>query len=216
MPLRLVTANLFFGRVAPETIDTLVDDLAPDVLAIQELVPNIAEILESRFASSAVVREGSGLSIGLFLAEPGRLERLPLYSYDALLARLDNLEIITTHIVAPHTLPPWTTIRRRRHDVEALIAHLERDETPRVLMGDLNSSPVWPAYRRLRRYLDDAPSLLAEMNGGKPARTWGPWPGAPRLARIDHILTSGVRPLFADTFDMPGSDHRGVVVDIDV
>ena len=216
MPLRLVTANLFFGRVSSATMESLMDELAPDVLAVQELVPKIADALEPRFAASATVREGSGLSIGLFLAAKGRLERLPLYSYDALLARLNSgLEVITTHIVAPHTPPPWTTIKRRSRDIAALIAHLEQSDVPRVLMGDLNSSPAWPAYRQLRRYLDDLPSLMARMNGGKPARTWGPWPGAPRLARIDHILSSGVRPLSAEVFDIAGSDHRGVVVDID-
>ena len=217
MPLRIVTANLFFGRVAPGTIVSLVRELAPDVLAVQELVPAVAEVLESRFAAGANVREGSGLSIGLFLSGRGRIERLPLYSNDALMARLvSGLEVITTHILAPHKLPPWTTIKRRKNDIAALVAHMERDlAVPRVLTGDLNSSPAWPAYRRLRRYLDDAPLLVTEMNGGTPDRTWGPRPGPPSLFRIDHVLTAGVRPVSTEVVDMAGSDHRAVVVDLD-
>ncbi|MFQ5967290.1 MAG: endonuclease/exonuclease/phosphatase family protein [Acidimicrobiia bacterium] len=218
MPLRVVTANLFFGRVAPLTLEALVDDFTPDILAAQELVPPLDDVLESRFAESAVIYEGSGLSIGLFLARAGVIERLPLFSYDALLARLDNdLEVITTHIIAPHKFPPWRTARRRIRDLRAIVEHLEREpDRRRILLGDLNSSPVWPAYRRLARYLDDAPRLLAEQNGSRPDLTWGPWPGSPRVARLDHVLVSGLRALSAEVVDLPGSDHRAVVVDVDL
>ncbi len=215
MPLRVVTANLFLGRVSASSASDLIERLRPDVLACQELVPTLAAAIGPMFVDGAIHREGHGLSIGLFLAEPARFGSVALASHHAVTARLSSgVEIITTHLPAPHTLPPWKTFKRRAADVASLVAHLRSSpEQPRILLGDLNSSPSWPAYRRLREHLTDAPAAVALGNGHRPARTWGPWPGSPRLVRIDHVLSTGIRPVTTSVAAIPGSDHSAVIVD---
>jgi endonuclease/exonuclease/phosphatase family metal-dependent hydrolase len=75
--------------------------------------------------------------------------------------------------------------------------------------NDLNATPAWPAYRRLAERLRDAAREHAAALGARPERTWGPWHGAPRLLRIDHVFASGARSRHAPS--RPRSDHALVV-----
>ena len=91
------------------------------------------------------------------------------------------------------------------------------DQAPRphrVVVGDLNATPVWPAYRRLAERLEDAAHSRATHVGDRPGRTWGPWPGSPRMLRIDHVLTAGFEIAHAEVVHIEGSDHAGVFVEL--
>jgi endonuclease/exonuclease/phosphatase (EEP) superfamily protein YafD len=85
----------------------------------------------------------------------------------------------------------------------------------RVLLGDLNATPLWPAYRRIAERLTVVAHLHARQTGNRPAPTWGPWHGAPRVLRIDHVFASGGRVLDLRTLAVRGSDHSAVVVDFE-
>jgi endonuclease/exonuclease/phosphatase family metal-dependent hydrolase len=99
--------------------------------------------------------------------------------------------------------------------VTALTGYLSAAERAhRVVVGDLNATPLWPAYRELARHVPDAVATHARRRGARAARTWGPWPGAPRLLRIDHVLARGIAVLHAETVELPGSDHHGVLVEV--
>jgi len=215
MTFRILTANVFFGRVSASTLEQLVERHSPDAMAVQELVPPLDTTLHSLFGYGAVAPRDEHLSIGLFSSRPMTFDQLPLASHPALIGRLgEELEIIAVHLPAPQTLPPWTTFRLRGEDVAALSAFFAQDsERGRILIGDLNSPPLWPAYRRLSRHLQDAPVLVTRRTGSRPARTWGPWVGSPRLFRIDHVLVSGIRPQATSVVPLPGSDHSAVIVD---
>ncbi|HXV78066.1 MAG TPA: endonuclease/exonuclease/phosphatase family protein [Candidatus Polarisedimenticolaceae bacterium] len=83
---------------------------------------------------------------------------------------------------------------------------------PLILAGDLNATPGSPGITRLRRGLLDAQRHRSWL----PAGTWLPRDG-PRLSfeRIDYVLLAREIPLEgAWTVDLPGSDHRALVVDI--
>ena len=67
-----------------------------------------------------------------------------------------------------------------------------QNSNPRVLVGDLNSSPSWPLYRHLTRLATDA-----AVAAGTARRSWGPWPSSPRLLRIDHAFVQRLEPLAA-------------------
>jgi endonuclease/exonuclease/phosphatase (EEP) superfamily protein YafD len=86
-----------------------------------------------------------------------------------------------------------------------------------VLVGDFNATPVWPLYRRVAREIDDVALAVARRHGRRPARTWGPlWRRAPRmrLLRIDHAFARGVEVSRVRSFDVPGSDHDALCVDV--
>jgi endonuclease/exonuclease/phosphatase family metal-dependent hydrolase len=226
MIVRIVTANLFRGRVDPSTLVDLIRDLEPDVLAVQELLPAAAAVISSELPHGELDLRPAGPSIGLALRRPAVVERLALMSHDALVAVLEpgewnglrqTLEITAVHLTNPLQLPPWRTYRKRFGDVRVLAADAARPRAGgRVLVGDLNSPPPMLAYRKLRRYFVDGVEVAAARNGSRPDRTWGPWPRSPRVARIDHVLVSNVEVVATHTVDVEGSDHDAVVVDIDM
>jgi endonuclease/exonuclease/phosphatase (EEP) superfamily protein YafD len=86
----------------------------------------------------------------------------------------------------------------------------------RVLCGDLNATPLWPAYRRVAERLTDVVHHHAARSGTRAPRTWGPWHGAPRLLRIDHVFASGGQVLDVRHVPIAGSDHDAVVVDFEL
>ena len=115
------------------------------------------------------------------------------------------------HLAAPHVHPVAQRFRDRRGQLRDMLAYL--DTTPRrrrVLAGDLNSTPLWPAYRRLRRRFDDAAVEAARRIGRRPGRTWGPWSGSVRLLRIDHVLVRGLVATATRVLPLRGSDHSAL------
>jgi endonuclease/exonuclease/phosphatase family metal-dependent hydrolase len=126
-----------------------------------------------------------------------------------------SVEVVNVHIHAPHMFPWWRSLGIRRGQVRALARYLdEAPPTPRVVLGDFNATPLWPAYRRMARRLQDAARLHAASRGRAPGRTWGPWAGAPRLLRIDHAFVSGLEVAEVRVVPVTGSDHSGLLVDL--
>ncbi|MCC7273793.1 MAG: endonuclease/exonuclease/phosphatase family protein, partial [Alphaproteobacteria bacterium] len=86
---------------------------------------------------------------------------------------------------------------------------------PVVLLGDLNAVPRSRAYRRLARHLADAQLAPAS------ARARATFPARLPVLRIDHVMVGpGVTVRRAEVVSTPlarvASDHRPVVVDIDI
>jgi endonuclease/exonuclease/phosphatase family metal-dependent hydrolase len=126
-----------------------------------------------------------------------------------------TVELLTVHVEAPHTQPSWRTALHRRGQCRGLLRHFAATpQHPRVLVGDLNSTPNWPLYRRLAHHLRDAAVVAASRNGGHTGRTWGPWPSAPRLLRIDHAFVHRVEVLDFRVVPVRGGDHSAIVLDI--
>lgn len=237
---RLMTANLFAGGADPDALRRILERERPDVLALQEVSPGQARAIEATgllpHGEMEPRRDTGGL--GLLLRHPGSVRRLRLPRRDAWIAEIRDwdgrnaagagppggplaagpLEVINVHITPPHHLPPWRMVSQRRAQVRALRAHLDASpEVPRVLLGDLNSTPLFPAYRALAAPLADAALLAASRNGGHALPTWSPRPGWPRLLRIDHALVHPILEVGAvRVIDLPGSDHAALLLDITV
>ena len=212
--MRVVTANLWNGRVLPEGATELIEKTRPDVLAVQELVPEVAQAMAASFQHSHFELADEGPSLGVATSEPAEFARLPLASHQAIVARMGLFEVVNVHMPSPQSIPPWVTFPRRAADVEGLNSYMAQRPGGMLLVGDLNSTPAWPAYRSLTRSLDDA--VVVAANGAMPARTWGPTAGSPRLLRIDHVLSRGLRPVHTEVVAVLGSDHSAVVVDFDL
>jgi endonuclease/exonuclease/phosphatase (EEP) superfamily protein YafD len=220
--LRLISANLRHGRADAAHFAELVRREDADVVVVQELGPRLAEALGALLPHGKLEPTPDGMGMGVALRRPGAVDRLALPHRDACVARLapeewpglrEAIEVMNVHISAPHTRVPQSW-RDRRGQVAGLEAYLATASGARVLVGDLNATPVWPAYRRLAALLDDAAVLAAAREGRAPARTWGPGPGAPRLLRIDHVLCDGLEVRALRVLPLRGSDHSAIVVEL--
>jgi endonuclease/exonuclease/phosphatase family metal-dependent hydrolase len=218
---RLLTANLANGAADPSAFADLVEAAEPDVVVVQELAPAQAEALARvlPFGKLEPARDHHGM--GIALRAPGSVRRLSLPYRSAVVAELawpeddDPVEVLNLHLAAPHVHPVVQRFFDRRGQVRDVIAHL--GATPRrrrVLAGDLNATPLWPAYRRLRAHLLDAVADAARRSGRRPQRTWGPWSGSARLLRIDHVLVQGLAATATRVLPLRGSDHSALIADL--
>jgi endonuclease/exonuclease/phosphatase family metal-dependent hydrolase len=225
--IRLLTANLYHDRAEPGALAELLGTLAVDVACFQELgarqASAIARVLpHGKLEPGATQRDHDGM--GIAARRPIACSRIALPKRDARLAELapadwpelgEALELVNLHIQAPHTWPQPRAFALRRAQLSALLPHFDATpEIPRVVCGDFNATPLWPAYRALAARFADLARDHAALGVGEPARTWGPWPGSLRLLRIDHVLGSGVLAANVQVVPLVGGDHSAVVVDL--
>jgi endonuclease/exonuclease/phosphatase family metal-dependent hydrolase len=218
---RILTANLANGAADADAFADLVEAAEPDVVVVQELAPDQAEALARVLSFGKLEPTRTHDGMGIALRSPGSVRRLRLPYRSAFVAELawpgddEPVEVLNVHLAAPHVHPVFQRIWDRRGQVRDVIAHMVA--TPRrrrVLAGDLNATPLWPAYRRLRGHLIDAVADAARRSGRRPERTWGPWAGSARLLRIDHVLVHGLVAGSTRVLPLRGSDHSALVADL--
>jgi vancomycin resistance protein VanJ len=219
--LRILSANLANGRADADAFGDLVESVEPDVVVVQELAPPQAEVLGRvlPFGKLDPARDHHGMGIALRAPGSVRALRLPYRSaFVAELPRPDDdevVEVLNLHLAAPHVHPVTQRFRDRRGQLRDMLAYLDTASSRRrVLAGDLNSTPLWPAYRRLRSRFDDAAVEAARRIGRRPGRTWGPWSGSVRLLRIDHILVRGFVATETRVLPIRGSDHSALFAEL--
>jgi endonuclease/exonuclease/phosphatase (EEP) superfamily protein YafD len=212
--LRVATMNLWQvnGRRSDAVRSAVATDA--DVIAFQEVNAIWAAALEEGLAvrypyRRAVPREDC-YGIALFSRFPigairvAEVEGTPFILADA------ETDGGTVRICAAHAASPTSLMdfRRRNAQLRWLAREMGASDHPMLVIGDLNTVHWDDAYRRLCR-----------ASGGRPAST--PlditWPsfGPLALIPIDHVLLRGpVEPAALSTFEVAGSDHRGIVADI--
>jgi len=223
--LRVLSANLWNGGADPVAFAELVESLEVDVVATQELSPEQADALADVLPHGELAPARDYTGMGLAMRRPGKLSRVPLACRDAWVAELHTdswpelgtaIEVVNVHIAAPTIrLRSLQGLRYRRVQVPQLERYLERTaKGPRVLVGDFNSTPLWPAYHRFASRLSDVAVAVAQRHSRPLRRTWGPWAGSPRLLRIDHGFVEGLHAEDFRVVHVPGSDHSAVVMDL--
>ena len=222
--VRVLSANLWNGAADPGALAELVEKLRIDVVCAQELGPEQAEALAGVLPHGELKPALDHNGIGIALRRPAGVSRVELPRRDALVAQLDPadwpglcacLEIVSVHVVGPHSWPFHTSWPQRREQLRRLERYLT-DASPgaRLLVGDLNATPVWRVYRRLTRHLEDAAVRAARRRGRRPSATWGPTWRWPRLLRIDHALVAGSQVEDVQIVTLPGGDHSGLLVEL--
>ncbi len=152
------------------------------------------------------------------------------------------LEITNIHVAAPHLYRPAPGFFLRWRQLQEFCAYLEaadarggldlpgsarpprtgpqerssaaRSAPARVLVGDFNSTPYWPWYRRMASQFTDAAVTVAKARGVSLRSTWGPLPGGPKLFRIDHGFVRGVEVEDFRVLEIEGSDHSALAMDV--
>jgi endonuclease/exonuclease/phosphatase family metal-dependent hydrolase len=215
--LRVLTANLYFGRADAEVIVARVRQAGADVLFLQELTEDAVTrlkqagledlmpfaLLELRGGS-----RGSGIYSRFPLSEGPPLAPTHMAQPSALLELPggDAVELVCVHPVTPR-LGRGGAARWR----EELAVLPPPGELPRVLAGDFNATLDHAAFRDVLRlgYAD-----AAQQAGNALTPTWGP-PGRGAVLTLDHVLVDrSCAVLACSVHVLPGSDHQAVYAEI--
>ncbi|HVK20816.1 MAG TPA: endonuclease/exonuclease/phosphatase family protein [Actinokineospora sp.] len=217
--VRVMSANLLFGRADSATLLRFVRDARVDVLTLQEVTPKALADLDaqglSRLLPNRVGSAAAGASGSLILAKMP-LRQIVLVQgtlFDQPAAVLDLSGQTDVEIVSVHTCPPVGTAEDRVRwlsDLRALPSP-DSDGRPRILAGDFNATLD---HQPLQDVLDRGYSDSAELTGEGMRPTWSQFPYGPPVT-IDHVLID--RRLGAaevKVYDLPGSDHNALLAEI--
>ncbi len=218
--LRILSINLLVDRADPDDLRRVLVDADPDVVCTQEMGPETAKVVADVLEHGHLDPRDDLFGLGIATRHPAVVEPLDLPGRSGWIARLDPdtwpgltdpLDVLDVHLVNP-TDRPWSTSRDlRRRQIERIGAVLAERVTPSVVIGDMNASPAWPAYRALSRLGVDAARVT-----GTDRRTWSHFLSGPRLLRIDHAFVVDARPITTDVVPVAGTDHLGLIVDVQV
>jgi len=230
----VMSYNVTRGDPGVDTILSIIESENPDVVALQEVSPEVAEAVSSLapvYGYMALSPTPDGYA-GCAL-----LSRFPIVSDEAfplvegmhLYQRVVlDLQGQRVHLLNVHFQPPRLPLRRggsrvlvpvvydtttQDHELERLLVELETLEGPAVVVGDFNMTDQSPGYGQLTRRLGDS---YGETGWGfghtfpdQEARSIPmPFP----LLRIDYIFHS--RDIMANwsyVGDRGGPNHRFVV-----
>jgi endonuclease/exonuclease/phosphatase (EEP) superfamily protein YafD len=205
-PVRIAAANVLGGNPQPERAAAVLAGRDVDVLVMIEAHNGVAAAVE---ASTTLPEKLDAGQFSVISRWP--LTRLPPAAAAGEVPRLrlrierPGAPFVLRVIHAPNPLYE-TTFEQQ----EALAAHIvetaEAEQLPAVVVGDLNLSDRAEGYRIITRSMRDA------MRAGSwPGDTYRLHVWRALLLRIDHMFVpNGWCAADAGTFEVPGSDHRGI------
>jgi len=223
--VRVVTANLGFGRANPRSVTELADTTA-DVLVIQELTPGAVTGLSSAgldatFPHRVLIPGERALGIGVWSRYPiVESARIDGYQMPMLRAQIQVPGVMfATTVLAVHLAAPWVqSLQYFRDDLARMpttLREVSRDAGAGavIVAGDLNSTYDMQPFRRL---LDVGYRDAGEQAGAGLTRTYPSKPWRRPVIGIDHVLVHNCTASSVHTVAVPGSDHRGLATVIDV
>lgn len=216
--LRVLTANLYFGRADAEVLVARVRQLDVDVLFLQEHTADAVTRLKQAGLEDLLphaqleLRGGSGGS-GIYsrfpLSEGPFLASVSMAQPTALLELPGGQAV---ELICVHPSPPAPARRGGAAQWRDELAVLPPPgELPRVIAGDFNATLDHAAFRDVLRlgYAD-----AARQTGNALTPTWGP-PGRGAVLTLDHVLVDrGCAVLACSVHLVPGSDHQAVYAEI--
>lgn len=215
----LMTSNLMVGAADPHAVVQAARSHDVDVLMLEELTPEIRHALHTAglddlFPYSVADPRESGAGTGLWSRHPltdTNVRRDLGFSFVTARTKLPTGEttLAAVHVFGPYPQPQFA---RWRSDIRAYPAVLHALPGQTVLIGgDFNATSDDAQFRDVlgSRYLDAARQAGAGYTPTWPADRW-----FPPLITIDHVLTHGAVARSADTVEIPGSDHRALIVSV--
>src|SRR4030095_11022565 len=152
--LRVLSANLWNGGADPRAFADLVTHHAPDVVAVQELGEAQAQALRLIVPHGVFEPDDDFFGMGIGLRHPGHVWRLPSRYRDPRITEItviasdgtpQPVEVIKVHVQPRSSLQPWDSFQNRRGQLRELERYLDAYPVRRrVIVGDLNSTPIWP------------------------------------------------------------------------
>jgi len=214
--LRVASANLLYGNDSIDDVAADLAELAPDVIVFNEYTPEHQRALRnSPLADRYPYRiDRSGLlagGIAVWSTMPTSVDEPPdtsTYSLDVTVDGPDG----PVRVVAMHMPTPIDNFEGWRRDLMTAAEIGRTASGPTMVVGDLNASYWHPDFRALL----DAGFVDAHSANGHGFSTSWPTDGlVPAFVRLDHALTiGGLVSTEVEDFEIPGSDHRGLVVTV--
>jgi endonuclease/exonuclease/phosphatase (EEP) superfamily protein YafD len=212
--VRVATANVLMTN---KDLDALAEDVlaeAPDIVVFQELRYDL-EAMSPALASAYPYRFSSEVPWVTIAS------RLPLESThrltidgqdrarDPLVATV-RVQGQPVTILAAHLTPPRSpaAFEEHRNQYDLMRDEAQRVSGPLLVVGDFNATAVSPVFAAFLR--DTGLRIAAEDRTLAPTYypVWG------FGLRIDHVLVRDVDVCAEQVFDLTGSDHRGVAVEV--
>ncbi len=218
---------LLGGQPAGPALDAI-EAAAPDILCLQEMTPELAEMFKARlgklyphrYFKPGRMTQGMGIASRYPLLG-GKVLTLGLTYLPAVSAtvRLQSGEI---RVACAHLMPPLARFKKsvnvwkryfrneaiRVGQVAELLKHLDGMDMPAIIMGDMNEWLGQAAMAEL------AKAGFRDSCAGPDGRCGPTWPGRtlswPAIFRVDHILGRGVRFTDSAVLEAGGSDHYPV------
>jgi endonuclease/exonuclease/phosphatase (EEP) superfamily protein YafD len=215
--LRVATANVLGHHQPHPDLVEEVSELEADVLVIVEFTPPwkraLAGPLGSRYPHRVEHTRPDAFGLGVYSRFPLRdPEWLPGLPFDIpLLRAVVEAPGGAVPLYAVHTMPPRTLayLRSHREIVRKLLAALDQEAGPALVVGDFNFGVNTPQHRALlRRGFRDGYADGARGHG----KTW-PVLGFTRVLpgmRLDHVYARGFTCIEAGLGHGHGTDHRPV------
>lgn len=218
--IHAMTVNLRYGLADPKQVVAEVRERKVDVLALTELTPEIVTALEADGLRTLLPH--SVLDAGERAHGSGLYSRWPLtrgpdweggvHKWPGAVARIDGRDV-AIRVAHPFRISKTNSDLYRR-DYRLLKARMDRlaAESPALVLGDFNASRDQSAFRRL---LGDRWRDASEYAGSGFSPTWNLELWLPPAIQLDHILmTRQFGAHSTATFDVPGTDHDGIVADL--
>ncbi len=213
-PLKIFIANI---SILNDRIPELLSFLGPlnaDVLALSEITPAMIPAFESLRAaypyqtfSPATIPAGPAF----FSRHPFTREKFePRTAHIEIGLQVGGEELSVTYLPSPPPLSP-ATLRRRDEYFKIVAEELKGTAAPKIVVGDFNATPWTPAFKD---FLSAAELRDARIGFGiNPT-----WPDVifPAGIAIDQCLYSAeLKARGFSTTAVPGSDHRGIVCELE-
>ncbi|WP_245006547.1 endonuclease/exonuclease/phosphatase family protein [Mycolicibacterium diernhoferi] len=220
--VRVMQANIRLGGADPVALVDSVDAHGVDLLTVIELTDSAAAKLADAGLEDALPntcghpRPGGG-GAGIYSRHPLReCARLDGFVLNNLRAVAEIPGAAPTAVYALHPLPPypepaWKWV----YELKRLRPIFAAEPYPMIVGADFNSTYDHRQYRDLlsNSTPNGGASLIdaAEYLGAGVVPTYPADRMLPPVLAIDRILARGWVPMSFTRFDLPGSDHLGVV-----
>ncbi|MEE1926869.1 endonuclease/exonuclease/phosphatase family protein [Streptomyces sp. TRM 70351] len=217
--VRVLTANLEFGQATGALLDVLRRE-RPHLVAVQECDRRCAAALETsalretypyRVIAGSGPAEGSALLSVYPLSDSGEIPGVL-----SMPGAVADVRGVPVRVQVVHPMPPRLgSMTAWREELAAVRRAAEdRGEVRTVIAGDFNATQDHAAFRAV---LDTGLRDSARLLGHSRTPTWPSATAPPFGAQIDHVLLSErLVPVDARFLDLPGTDHRALLTDVQV
>ncbi|MGW6456270.1 endonuclease/exonuclease/phosphatase family protein [Streptomyces sp. NPDC055078] len=208
--LTVVSHNIGADNPDPGGTARELAETGAQMIAVQELSPTAREefqrALPARYRHHTV-QGGVGLwsTYEMTGAEPVDIMPWPRALRATLTTPKGPVTVFVAHLASVRvTADSGFTTDRRNAAARLLTDAVNRDSSAKTLVvGDFNGTPHDRGLAPLLRGMTSAQEVAGAGFGFS-------WPARLPLARIDHILARGIRPVSAGTLPATGSDHLPV------
>ncbi|MFE3202676.1 endonuclease/exonuclease/phosphatase family protein [Embleya sp. NPDC059237] len=216
--VRVMTANAYFGTADAARITALVVRERVDVLAVQELTPELAAGLDRagltrELPYSAGRGEPGASGLAIYARRPLTDARLlPERTTMPMPGATVEIDGHRIRLQGVHTIPPMRgQAGKWAHDMDALRREAEHRTLPTIFLGDFNATLDNASFRALT---DTGLRDAHEERGRGLTRTWpmAHFHGLPPLFGIDHVLVAGgIDVVSVSEHRVPRTDHAAVI-----